>query len=64
MESVFNKKSIEGKIFIIVHAGNKNWLIDGAILIFWTKNKSLDYHEHEFRIVRKMAQRKALAFTW
>lgn len=45
-KSVFNKKGNEGKRFVIVHAGNKDGFIDGAGLIFSTKNKSADYHDN------------------
>jgi transposase len=42
--SVWNKRGTEGKRYIILHAGNSEGFIDGAGLIFSTKDKSADYH--------------------
>ncbi|KAJ8914699.1 hypothetical protein NQ315_017408 [Exocentrus adspersus] len=46
VKSVRKKHCSEGKRYIIVHAGNKEGFIDGAGLIFSTKNKSADYHDN------------------
>lgn len=46
VKSVWSKRSSECKRYIIVHAGNKDGFIDGAGLIFSTKNKSADYHDN------------------
>lgn len=45
IKSVWKESSSDGKRYIIVHAGNKEGFIDGAGLIFSTKNKSADYHD-------------------
>ncbi|KAJ8980357.1 hypothetical protein NQ317_019244 [Molorchus minor] len=44
--SVWNKSISAGKRYIIVHTGNKGGFIDGAGLIFSTKNKRADYHDN------------------
>lgn len=46
IKSVFNAKQSDGKRYIVLHAGTKDGFIDGADLVFSTKNKSADYHDN------------------
>lgn len=44
VKSVRRPKAVDGKRFIILHAGNSNGFIENASLIFSTKSTLLDYH--------------------